>query len=198
MPNCDLNAILTAIRIASFGKAMPLSSTCPACNETNDFDVDLQAVMSQLGMSDYAETVKHGDLEIYFHPMDYQNQTDVNLLQFEQQRLLTLLPTSDMSDEEKSKRLNQAVKAITEITVKAIKNSIKGIRTPQALVTEPEFIQEFLLNCDRQLYIQIRDHAIKLRMDDDFKPIDMTCPECQTAYQQQFTLDTATFFDNAS
>jgi hypothetical protein len=198
MPNCDLNAILTAIRIASFGKAMPLTSDCPACNETHEFDIDLQAVMAQLGMSDYAETVRHGDLEIFFNPMNYQSQTDVNLLQFEQQRVLNQLPTADMSDEEKSKRMNQAILAITEITVKAIKNSIKGIRTPQALVTEPGHIHEFLLNCDRNLYVQIRDHAIKLRMNDDFKPIDMQCPECQHEYQQQFTLDTATFFDNAS
>ena len=198
MPNCDLNAILTAIRIASYGKGMPISTSCPACNETNEFDVDLQAVMAQLSMPDYAESVKHGDLEIYFHPMNYQNQTDINLLQFEQQRMLNLLPGTEMPDEEKSKRINQAVKAITEITVKAIKNSIKGIRTPQALVTEPEFIQEFLLNCDRNVYVQIRDHAIKLRVNDDFKPIDIQCPECQHEYQQQFTLDTATFFDNAS
>ena len=198
MPNCDLSAILTAIRIASYGKAMPLSSDCPACNSTNEFDIDLQAVLGQLGMSDYAETVKKGDLEIYFHPMDYKNQTDVNLLQFEQQRILNQLPSAEMSDEEKSNRMNQAVAAITEITIKAIKNSIKSIRTPQALVTEPEFIEEFLKNCDRNLYVQIRDHAIKLRMNDDFKPIDVQCPDCQHGYQQQFTLDTATFFDNAS
>jgi hypothetical protein len=197
-PNCDLNAILTAIRIASYGKAMPLSTSCPTCNETTDVEVDLQVVLSQLGMSDYAETVKHGDLEIHFHPMDYKNQTDVNMLQFEQQRILNQLPALEMSDDEKSKRLNHAVKSITEITIKAIKNSIKSMRTPQALVTEPDFIEEFLLNCDRNLYMQIRDHAVKLRINDDFKPINMQCPECHNEYQQQFTLDTATFFDNAS
>ena len=56
-PNCDLNAILTAIRIASYGKAMPLSTDCPACNETTDVEVDLQAVLAKLGMSDYAEFI---------------------------------------------------------------------------------------------------------------------------------------------
>ena len=125
-------------------------------------------------------------------------QSTTIMLQFEQQRILNQLPALEMSDDEKSKHLNHAVKSITEITIKAIKNSIKSMRTPQALVTEPNFIEEFLLNCDRNLYMQIRDHAVKLRINDDFKPIDMQCPECQHAYQQQFTLDTATFFDNAS
>jgi len=198
IPNCDLNAVLTAIRIASYSKAMPISSTCPACNAENEFDIDLQAVMSQLNLGDYTKTVKHGDLEIYFQPMNYQTQTDINLLQFEQQRVLGMISETEMSEEEKTQRINQAVKAITEITIKAIKNTIKGIRTPQALVTESQFIHEFLLNCDKNLYAQIRDHAVELRVNDDFKPIDIQCPDCSHAYKQQFTLDTATFFDNAS
>lgn len=198
MPNCDLNAVLTAIRIASYGKSMAVSAACPSCNSANEFDIDLQGVMGQLSMSDYAETVQQGDLEIHFTPMNYQNQTEINLLQFEQQRVLSLLPTSELSDTEKNNRMNQAIKAITDITIKAMKNSIKSIRTPQALVTEPEFIHEFLLNCDRNLYNQIRDHVIKMRINDDFKPLNMTCPECKHEYTQQFTLDTATFFENAS
>ena len=198
IPNCDLNAVLTAIRIASYGKNMPFSSTCPACNTETDFDVDLQSVMGKLNLSDYTKTIKQGDLEIYFHPMNYQNQTDINLLQFEQQRVINMIPNADIPEEEKNRRINQAIKTITEVTVKAIRNTIGSIRTPQALVTEPAFIHEFLLNCDRNLYTKIRDHAISLRIDDDFKPIDIKCPECQHQYQQQFTLDTATFFDNAS
>ena len=198
IPNCDLNAVLTAIRIASSSKAMPISTTCPACNAENDFDIDLQVVMSQLNLGDYTKTVKQGDLEIYFQPMNYQNQTDINLLQFEQQRVLGMISETDLTEEEKTRRISQAITAITEITIKAIRNTIKGIRTPQALVTEPEFIHEFLLNCDRTLYTKIRDHAVELRIADDFNPVNVQCPECQHAYQQQFTLDTANFFDNAS
>lgn len=198
MPNCDLNAVLTAIRIASYGKNIPVNTACPSCSTENDFEIDLNNVMATLTLADYADTVKQGDLEIFFQPMNYQAQTDINLLQFEQQRIIAMVPTADMPEEEKSRRINQAIKDITEITAKAIKNSIKSIRTPQALVTEPEFIQEFLLNCDRNLFNQIKDHAIKLRQSDEFKPMDMTCPECKHQYQQSFTLDTANFFDNAS
>ena len=198
MPNSDLNAILTAIRIASYGNNMPFSVECPACNAENDFEIDLQSVMSQLNLADYAEIVNHGDLEIYFQPMSYQHQTDINLLQFEQQRMIRMIPGADIPEEEKNQRINQAVKAITEITIKAIKNSISSIRTPQALVTESEFIEEFLTNCDRELYVRIRDHAIKLRVSDDFKPIKLKCNECSHEFEQRFTLDTANFFDNAS
>lgn len=198
LPNCDLNTVLTAIRIASYGKNMSIETTCPGCNTDNEFDIDLQAVMANIVMANYSKTVQHGDMEISFAPMTYERQTEINMLQFEQQRIISMMPTAELSEEEKTKRMHDAVKRITEITAQAMKNTIHSIRTPQALVTEPEFIQEFLLNCDRRLFTQIRDHAIQLRIEDDFKPLDIECPGCKHKYRQQFTLDTANFFDNAS
>jgi len=198
IPNCDLNAVLTAIRIASYGKNMPVGTACPSCNTDNEYELNLQTVMDSLELGNYAQTIKHGDLEIFFQPMTYEHQTQINLLTFEQQRVINMAPESELTEEEKTKRINEAIRRITEITAQAICNSIKSIRTPQALVTEPAHIQEFLLNCDRNFYNQIRDHAIKLRQSDEFKPLDLKCPSCQHEYKQQFTLDTANFFDNAS
>ena len=109
-----------------------------------------------------------------------------------------MLPTTEMPDSEKTQRLNDAVKGITEITIKAIKNSISSIRTPQALVTESEFIEEFLTNCDRELYVRIRDHAIKLRSATELTPISIQCDNCQHEYKQEFTLDMTNFFATAS
>lgn len=199
MPYCDLNTVLTAIRIASYGKTMPVETTCPACSTENEYEVDLQGVIANIAMADYSSTVKHGDLEVYFRPMSYKMQTEINILQFEQQRILNMLPgAQEINDTEKATRIQAALKQITEITAKALSNTVKSIRTPQALVTESEFIHEFLLNCDRKLFVKIRDHAIQLRVNDDFKPMDMVCTSCQHAFKQAFTLDTANFFDNAS
>jgi len=198
MPNCDFNAVLTAIRIASYGKNMPIATQCPKCNNENEHELDLQDVMSQIAMGDYTHTVKHGDLEIFLQPMSYQTQTEINLLQFEQQRVLGMLPNAELSDEEKTVKLNQAVKNLTNITVKAIQCSIQSIRTPQALVTEPEYILDFLLNCDRELFNAVKNHLISLRASDEFRPVVLQCTECSNQYEQRFTLDTASFFESAS
>lgn len=198
IPNCDLNTILTAIRIASYGPMMEIDTTCEKCKTENNFEIDLKNLLDTLGLPDYSERVTHGDLEIYFQSISYERQTEINLLQFEQQRLLAQLPSSDLSDEQKAKMLNDAIQAITKITVQAIRCSIIGIKTPQALVSEPAFIEDFLMNCDRKLYGEIRDHAIKIRANDEFKPLKITCSNCNHEYEQNFTLDTANFFVAAS
>ena len=118
--------------------------------------------------------------------------------QFEQQRILSQIPESDLSEDQKTQRLNEAVIAITRITLQAVQRSIASIRTPTALVSEGEHILEFLEQCDRNIYSAIREKAVSLRGMDDFKPVEVSCPSCEHHYEQKFSLDSASFFDNAS
>lgn len=197
-PMIDLNTLLIGMRIATTGHNLDLDSTCPACSEDSTFQLDLREVMSQMTIPDYSKSLTHGDLEIYFRPVTYENQNRINIEQFNQQRILNSMAISDESEEVKTATLNSALKAITEITIDVIKCSINGIKTPQAFVTEPEYIAEFLSNCDRALFNQIRDHVIKTREEADLKPLKMTCPHCQNSYEQDFTMDSANFFGKAS
>ena len=90
------------------------------------------------------------------------------------------------------------MRRITEFTIEALKWSIAGIRTPGAIVSEQEYIKEFLLNCDRKLFNIIRDHVIDLRKVSDLKPLDIKCGNCSHEYQQTVTLDMTSFFGPAS
>lgn len=198
VPSIDLNSILVAIRIASYGKNMEFKTACPECKAENDFELDLNTVLAAAGSPNYAESIQHQDIQIFFKPISYDAQNKINLAQFEQQKLMQIIPESDLTEEEKTQRFNAALQAITQITVSAIRNSVSAIRTPQTMVTEPEFIEEFLNNCDRRLFNQIRDKVIEFRNSTEFKPLKMTCQECSHHYEQEFTLDSASFFGPAS
>jgi hypothetical protein len=160
--------------------------------------MDLRTVIDQLRSPDFVSTLRHGDMEIAFQPINYRTQHESNQLQFEEQRIIQMIPSSDLPDEEKIQRLNEAMKKITDLTVKALKWSIASIRTPQALVTEPEFIEEFLVNCDRAVFNRVRDHVIDLRRQAEFKPMHIKCGNCDHEYDQPMTLDMASFFAPAS
>jgi len=197
-PSLDVNAILIAIRIASYGHNMGISTTCPKCQTEEQYEIDLRNMLDQIASPDYAQPITHGDLEITFQPASYKNQNDTNQMQFEEQRMIRAIPGSDLPDEEKIQKLNAALKRITELTVDAMQFSISSIRTPQALVTETEFIKEFLNNCDRTLFSKIRDRVIELRVASDLKPIKITCTNCANEYEQSMNLDQASFFEAAS
>ena len=198
IPSVDLNSVLVAIRIASFGDKMELKSQCPQCETENEFELDLNVVMSTVNPGDYSEALQHGDIQIFFKPIGYDAQNKINLMQFEQQKMMQMITDSDLPEEEKTKKFNETLKAITQITVVAIQSSIGVIRTPQAMVTEPEFIAEFLTNCDRALFTKIKDKVIEFRTKAEFKPLQMTCTNCKHEFEQEFTLDSVSFFAPAS
>jgi bacterioferritin-associated ferredoxin len=197
-PFIDVNSILIGIRIASYGHSMEVSTQCSECQHEDDFDLDLRSVLDQMPTPDYTRAVEHGDLEIIFRPMTYEQQNHSNMEQFEQQRMIRQIPVSDLPEEEKIQRMAEIMRTITELTIKAIRVSIAAIKTPTAMVTDAEHIEEFLQNCDREVFNVIRTHAIELRQASELKPISLTCSGCGSKYNQQLTLDMANFFAPAS
>lgn len=198
-PAIDLNAILVAIRIASYGHDMEFGTQCPACNTETDYTVDLRNILDGLKSADYSQPIRHSDLEIYLRPMNYLHQTDTNKMQFEQQKRIQLIQTnSELADEQKIEELNRSLIAITKLTTDALKLSVSAIRTPSALVAEPEFISEFLDNCDRKLFDTIKQQIIELREGSEVQPLQIKCSECGHEYQQLLTMDQASFFEDAS
>jgi len=197
-PAMDVDTLLIAIRIASYGHDMEFGSKCPKCGHECEHTVDLRTVLDRIKTPDYNQSLASGDMEIYFRPMTYKNLNDNNAAQFENQKLLQMLPDSEIPENDKMSALSSTLKRITEITVKALGQSIAAIKTPTALVSEAEYIEEFLKNCDRELFNRIRDKIVDLKAQAEMPPMNLACPECKHEYEQLVTLDMSSFFEPAS
>jgi hypothetical protein len=198
IPSTDIDTLLIAIRIATHGHDMDFSTTCPACQHDSEQTMDLRTVLDSIQVADYNKTVHAGDMEIFFKPLNYKHVNNNNQMQYENQKLLQMLPDSGIPDAEKMTALSDALKKITDITVVALAQSIAAVKTPQALVSEPEFIEEMLKNCGSKLFNQIRDFILDLKASSEMQPLKLVCSECSHKYEQSITLDMASFFAYAS
>ena len=198
MPAMDVDTVLVAIRMASYGTTMEISTTCPHCRNESDYGIDLRNMLDSMQAPDYAKPVVDGDLEIYFKPMTYKNLNDNNQRQFEEQKILQIIPNADMPDEQRMSALSAALMKLTEITVQALAQSISAVKTPAALVSEPEYIEDMLKNCDRRLFSKIRDHIVDTKLSAEIQPLKISCGGCTKEYQQAITLDMTSFFADAS
>ena len=198
IPNTDLNALLVAIRIASYGHAMDIASTCPSCKNEDEFSVDLRVLLDNLASPDYANAMDLGDLQIRFRPSTYEEQNKSALEQFEKQKVLQQVTENNTSEEERGKLLAESLRQITELTINLISKNIAAIQIPGAVVTDIDQIKEFLYQCDRNVFKQIRDHVIDLTQQAQIKPLDVECTECSNKYTQEINLDMTSFFDSAS
>ena len=199
IPAVDLDTILVAIRIASYGHQMDFSTACPKCNNDDEYGIDLRTVLDSIRSPDYTQPIKQGDIEIYFRPMTYKNMSDNNRMQFDEQRLFQNINLVDgNADVKKIAAISDALKKMTEMTVVALSQSIMTIKTPTAMVNEPEFIQEFMKNCDRSIFNRIQEYVIQQKQQAEMQPLTIMCKQCSTEYQQQLTLDMSSFFERAS
>lgn len=198
MPSMDIDTVLVAIRIASYGHNMEFMSICPQCETDSTRELDLRQVLDRIKTPDYSQPIVNGDMQIFFKPLTYKNLNDNNQLQFEEQKILQMLPDTNVDNAEKVKLLNDALKKLTDITVKALTQSIGAIKTPDSLVSEPEYIEEFLQNCDRAVFNRVRDFVIEIKGSSEMQPIRLICDSCNHEYEQILTLDMSSFFEVAS
>lgn len=200
VPNVDIDTILIGMRIASFGHEMPFDSTCPHCANENSFGLDLRTLLDNIKAPDYNSTVDVGDMQIFFRPLSYLEANKNNLAQFEDQKLLEVLPNTDMSDDEKMRLINQAFLKLSKLTIDAIAKSISLIKVGDEMVMDPAYIEDFVSNCDRDIFNKIRDRIVSIKEETELKPIKVSCQhhECQQPYETPFTLDVANFFASAS
>jgi hypothetical protein len=198
MPGMDIDTVLVAIRIATYGHELDITSQCPSCETENDYGADLRVVMENITPPNYDDHLELGDLQVFFHPMSYRQMNDNSMIQFEEQKTLQMLQGSDTDDKTKLSRLADVLKKITTVTTRALAQNIALVKTPQAQVTDIDHISEWLGNCDRTMYGKIRDYIIEHKQQGELKPLHVKCNNCSHEYDQAFTLDMTSFFAAAS
>lgn len=189
----DLDAIIMAIRIASSGETMDINSNCPKCENESKYGINLVELLADQRDVNYEDVLKIRELEIKFKPLTYAESNKNNLAQYEIQKLIAVL--EDLQDaEEKQKFTVEAMAKLNKTMNQAFAATIDSIKTPEVLVTDINYIQEFLENCDRQTNNLIKEKSLSFREKNRLKPFKLKCISCQHEYEQQIILNITDFF----
>ena len=182
---------------------------CPKCGNEADYKLDLRAVLESIASPDYSKPLSIGDLVITFKPMNYKDLNENNKLQFEEQRLNHLLSVeSEMEQADQIKLLSETFKKVADYTLSTLSKNIASIKTPECTVVEEAHILEFLRKCENALYKKIKKAVIDQKAKETLKPLQIKCNAavkgkddkdtiCGHEYEQHFTLDMTSFFDQS-
>jgi predicted nucleotide-binding protein (sugar kinase/HSP70/actin superfamily) len=145
-------------------------------------------------------TLKDG-LKITVRPLTYKDMTSTSLHTFQQQKMYTAIQDSQLSDEEKAKRFNDAFKTLTELNASILLKNIEMVTmTDGTEITDPGHIKEFIENANATLVKEIEDKLMQLRGQGAVKPLKLKATEDQikkgapATYEVPVTFDTANFF----
>ncbi len=198
----DLDTILVAIRIATYGETMDINFQVPVTNEDVSHTVNLPAVLDELRSTKVDSHIMLDDgLKITVRPLTYKDMTSTSLQTFQQQKMYTAIQDSQLADEEKAKRFNQAFKTLTDLNASILLKNINSITmTDGTEITDPTHIKEFVDNANATLIKEIEGKLTTLRGQGAVKPLKMKATEEQikkgvpATYEVPVTFDTSNFF----
>ena len=198
----DLDTILVAIRIATYGETMEINFNVPGANESVAHTVNLPAILDEIQKTtvDTAFTLKDG-LKITVQPLTYRDMTSTSLQTFQQQKMYTAIQDSELPDEDKAARFNDAFKKLTELNSSILlKNMASITMTDGTVITDPMHIKEFVDNANATVIKEIETKLMDLRTQGAVKPLKMKASEEQikkgapASYEVPVTFDTSNFF----
>ena len=200
MPSVDLDACLVAIRIATYGEKLDITTKVPVLGEEREFRVDLRQVLNKLVTPEYENKLKIGDINVELRPLSYKEFTESNLKTFEEQRIFSLVNSEDMDDSEKLNRFSESFKKLTNLTVNMLSKSIAKLQIGDDEVTNRVHIEEFIDNVDKEFFKGITDHLEEQRKKFAIEPIKVQSNEEDVAagvpkdWEVPVTFDQSNFF----
>jgi hypothetical protein len=194
VPSLDIDALLIAIRIATYGETLSLSHKCKKCGHEGDYEAKLPVILDQVSQKSFNSTLKIDDLVIKIRPLSYKEMTEFNIENFKLQKMLVQLNQTDV-EEDKQEAIDNIYLTLAMIQKKLLIASIDSVTTPEAVVTEKHFIEEWLSNSIKHVYNRIKEHLETSKKDWSIPPLSIKCSECGHEAELEVTLDQSSFFD---
>jgi len=169
-PISDIDALLIAIRIATYGEMMTTPVTVREDLEM-EYQVDLRTVLDSI-MGNYVwdPIVPISDtMTAFVKPPTYKQSTEVSIKSYETQKIMNLVNDEKTSEEEKIRLFKESFARLTQTTLNTVASCIERIDTPEGSVTNSAFIIEFLNNSDNAVFNKIQDHLDRLKDTNSIK-----------------------------
>lgn len=171
IPSIDLDVILIAIRLATYGEKMSIPLNIK--DSDAEYEVDLRYILGGLQENITWDTAVQISPELIIHvkPVNYKQISLSSVKTFETQKIIEVASSSTMSDQDKSTQFKIAIEKLNDITVGVINNSVFKIDFAEGSIEDVQHIKEFMDNLDKEIFDKIKNHLEKLRNHNNLKPI---------------------------
>ena len=194
-PSIDMDALLIAVRIASYGSDMDVDADCPECKESNRYSIDLSKALDSIQPPDYDEPLTIDDLKFKLQPQVYEETNRTNSLDYEEQRILNAINDSNITPEEKARIVSEQMKKLSEITISLLAKSTAYIDMSDGTrVDQYNYIEEFYRNAQATIIRKLQEKVADLAKDVSVKPYQVKCNQCQHDYEMSINFDYSSFF----
>ncbi len=205
MPVLDLDSIMIAIRIATYGHMMDLNITIPNTEDTMTYNVDLRTAGDKIDKTKFDGYVPTDKVSFKIKPMSYRQLTNLQLRTFEQQRIITqVLDTNELNASQKQEKFAEIFAHMTELTLANMKEAILEVTADGQTITDRVYINEYVDNMDGATADKIKKRLDAQNGLGKIKPITVSPTKEQiekgapTSFEVPISMDNSNFFVSRS
>jgi len=190
----DIDTILTAIKIATFGNYLEVHNECKECKSLNNYDIEMNSYIDEFSKFKFNNKLITNDLVINFVPLNYREKTILSIENFEIQKKLSQINVI-VDEIEKQNLVNELFNELGKLTKQLMSFSIDSVVIGTEVVDNKEYINEWIDNIEMVLFNDIKKHIESNNIT--IPPIKLKCEECGNESESSLDLDYSSFFVKA-
>lgn len=202
-PQVDLDAILVAIRIATYGEELTLDINHSTMEGSMDYNVNLREILESIQNRTVWEDrfEVNPNLVVYLKPISYRQQAITQIGEFETERMMMIIRDEALDEATKLAAFKTSFEKLTSKTLDMIISTVYKVESSAGATEDPEFIQDFIKNCDAEIFESIKTRLSNLAEHNTLPPLkiastaEMREKGAPEFIEVPFSFDASNFFD---
>jgi hypothetical protein len=192
----DLDAIMVAIRMATYGDTMDMVVTCPHDSHENTVAVQLPTLLDQQTFwTGRTEVLLESGITVKLKPYTIKDQNRMSLISFEQMTKLNQLDNSKSDTASKMNAANETFGQLIDVSLDLVARSVTVAITPDHQeITDLDLIKEWIRDLSKSEFLLI-DTALKDLIKVGIpKSMDVKCDKCSEVFTTPINFNPSDFF----
>jgi len=201
IPAADIDAILVAMRMTSYGDDMPLEVRhgCEASEgKVQTLQVSLGSIIGTIRPipTDLGVVTLSTGLTVYLRPYNLADQSLLLRTQFNSMRNLQALENNDKATtEQKTEAATASYNLLIDLSQQLLTGCVVKVVTPEKdEVTDRKFIVDWMKNLDRASVERLDQEVKKFQEYGIVREIDCKCDYCGETFKTDMLFDPTGFF----
>ena len=194
----DIDVLMIAVRVASYGDDATMDANCPKCEENNTFTLNLDTLLNHTDtLEDSYEVILDNNLTVYITPGRFEELVKQQKAAFQNTKLEQAIVNPDLTDEQRMKILSQVFEQVSKFNYQLVLESISKIvfTNDEGLqeVTDRKQIGEWINNIEKADTDKIQEKIGEINKVGIEKTLTASCTKCEHVWDARIEFNPVNF-----